>query len=125
MEEEITKLTRKEALLQGYTKCGFDQRDWQMCMDIEDMTEADFETSMLTKIVVFSKESTHPDVSEERLREIVADQVSDSWCDETGDDTTGVLDAIKSVDFSGIHKLLTEALSEYQCWFATDIELIP
>lgn len=119
------KLTVKEALAQGYTKCGFDQTDWQTVMEIEDMSAVDFETPILTKIVVFSKESTHPDVSEERLKEIVADNVNDSWEDETGDDTNKVYDTIMSVDFSSIHKLLNDALSSHQCWFATDIELIP
>jgi len=119
------KLTVKEALEQGYTKCGFDQTDWQTVMEISDMKSCDFETPMLSKLVVFSKESTCPDVSEQRLKEIIADQVSDNWSDETGDDTSSVFDKIMSVDFSEIHEKLTNALSEYQCWFATDIELIP
>ena len=119
------KLTIKEALAQGFTKCGYEQTDWQMCMDIEDMTEQDFEDADRTRILLFSKESTCPDVSEGTIRDIIADQVSDRWADETGDDTDTVLEKIKAVDFSGIHKLLTEALSTHQCWFATDIQLVP
>jgi hypothetical protein len=116
------KLTIKEALEQGYTKCGYDSTEWQSLMEIEEMNPVDFEQQ---KIVLADKQSNYSSVDQDDVRGSLADIISYRRSDETNDDTSNVYDTIMSLDFTSTVTQINEALKAHPYWFMTKIELIP
>lgn len=118
------KLTIKEALEQGYTKVGTDASGWQHLYDISDLSEVDFEDG--AKYFLADKETQYHMRNSKDLAEMIADRISDDYADETGcDDVNGILEQIKSIDFSSVCQKINHVMSEYPYWHLTKIELIP
>jgi len=117
------KLTIKEALEQGYIKCGYDEREWQSLMDIEDLSPDDFNNDK--KIILADKESQSTLVDSEYLKDLLADNISSMHQDEIGDDTDSVYDSIKAIEFESTAVIINNTLSVHRYWNLTEIELIP
>lgn len=117
-----TELTRKEALEEGFTKCGYADREWQSVMNISDLIDDDFSDNI---IILAHKESSCPSISKEDIIDLLAENISERHSDEFGDDTDGVYDIVRSIDFEPTAKMINEALSNYQYWMMTDITLVP
>ena len=117
-----TELTRKQAIEEGFSKAGYYGHDWQTAQDIEDFQDSEL---LERKICLFSKESNAPSITAEHIKGMIADEIEDRHSDETGDDTKQVWDKVTDLDFEPTAKMINEALSSYQCWTLTDIQLIP
>lgn len=113
------ELTIKQALEQGYKYCGYDN-GWQSLMEIEDI--AFYECDGL---FVYSKQSLSPSVSAEEVSDLISDLVCHDHYEDSGDDTNGVLNLVKSIDFDKTAGMINEKLSEYKWWRQTNIRLIP
>lgn len=127
-DDNIIKLTVKEALEQGYTKCGYANESWQSVLDISELTELDFNRIHRSHLVLFSKDEYHPSISAEQIKDLIADTVSDTHGQDTGDDTDNVYDTLQAIELSQFESLvnhINEKLSEHVYWKGTDIQLIP
>lgn len=116
-----TALTRKEALTEGFTKCGRPQQDWQSIQNIEDLNDEDF---VDTKWVLADKVENHPCISDDYLKDLLSDQIGERHADETGCDTDDVYDIVRAIDFKPFTKVINEALSSYSYSWMTEIELL-
>lgn len=126
MKTEQPKLTVKEALEQGYTKCGYELAEWQTLLEVSDFANpAEFEEHWNKKMVLFSKNEYHPSIDADTIKELLAEHIAINHADETGDDTDNVEDSIKELDFEPTAKLINEKLQSVSYWTATNIQLIP
>lgn len=122
----MEKLTVKEALEQGYTKCGYELAEWQTLQDVEDfLNPEEFEDWGNRKMVLFSKDSYSPSIDAETIKDLLAEHIACNHADETGDDTDNVEDSVRELDFESVAKMINEKLSTTSYWKATDIQLIP
>lgn len=120
------QLTVKEALEQGYTKCGYAGTEWQSALDITELDESDFvKEDWRGELVLMSKQSSHPTFSVDQIKELLAETISERHSDETGDDTDNVYDTIMALDFTATADMIEKALSGCPFWWVTDIRLVP
>jgi len=119
----MDKLTRKEAIEQGYTYYGQDKGEFQHLYSIENMNEVDFESG---PVYLAEKEPYYtPAISPEEVTETLADMVYCQVSDETGDDTDDAYDIVKGLDFTATTKLINEALKDKKYYKLTSIQLTP
>jgi V8-like Glu-specific endopeptidase len=119
------QLTVKEALEQGYTKFGFDGREWQSALDLQTDIDADTFSGQSGKPLLFHKEEYHPGIDAESIKDLLADHIACNHYDETGDDTDNVEDAVRELDFESVAEMINEKLLSTTYYKLTDIELIP
>lgn len=120
-EQQPLFLTVAEALAQGYTKCGDENRDFQICMEITDVTTTEHQWCNL---VLCEKEPIYRSVTDEIVRDIIIDQVyADDQFDDDTEDTSD--DLKKHVDWKRIADEINEALKKKPYWNFTSIRLIP
>lgn len=112
--------TIKEALEQGYTLCGKNKHGWQALTQINDMSEIDFEDE---EWFLAEKEGEAPTVSEEFIKDILADRIADDDAWDTGRDDEEVYNAVMALDFSSTSEMINKALEEYKSYKLTDIKL--
>lgn len=116
----LQELTKKQAIEAGYTYFGFANKEWQTCLQLDDLTDDQYDKDLR----LFDKESITPRITEKQIKETIADQMQSDWYDDSGDDTEDVFNAISSVDFSEIVKSINEAVSKIKCYRLTKIKLI-
>lgn len=124
MESENKKLTINEALEQGYSLCGWSEKEWQSLINIEDLSEDDFEYGSGVMVVASKQENVFT-IDSETLNEIVADYIYDNYTQECADDTDEIYDLVKEIDFTEIVNTINEKISIKKWWTLTNIELIP
>ena len=122
---DTTQLTVKEALEQGYTRCGYGNEEWQTALHIADLDSEDFNVVGRNRLMLMSKEHRAPSVTSSQISDLIADNVSEMHGNDTGDDTDSVYDLIKAMNFNEIVSDINATLSTYKYWDMTDIELIP
>ena len=124
VKKNIMKLTLKEALEQGYTKCGTDASGWQHLYELSDLSSADFEGN--TKYFLADKEAQYHLRNTNDLSEMIADRISDDYADETGcDDVNDILEEIKKIDFSSVCRRINNVMTRHPYWMLTKIQLVP
>lgn len=118
------KLTLKEALEQGYTKCGFDATGWQSLHEISDLSDSDFEGEI--KYFLACKEPQYHLRNTKDLAEMIADRISDDFADETGCDyIKDIFEELKAIDFSSVCQKINYVMTSHPYWTITKIQLIP
>ena len=121
--KKIKELTIKEAIKQGYTKYGFQNREWQLVNDLSDaLTE--IEEDEWEDIVLFQKKSLQPKISKERIAELLSDNIGDEDSDESGRDDDCVYETVKAIDFTDIAEKINKELEQHEYWTLTDIKLV-
>lgn len=122
----MEQLTVKEALEQGYTKCGEEMQEWQSLYEVADFTNPlEFEEHYNRKMVLFSKDSYHPSIDGDTIKDLLAEHIACNHADESGDDTDNVEDSVRELDFEPVAKMINDRLSSVDYWKATNIQLIP
>lgn len=120
------KLTVKEALQLGFTKCGEALQEWQTILEVTDFINPyEFVEHWNRKIVLFSKDSYSPGIDADTIKDLLAEHIACQHEDESGDDTSNVEDSVREIDFEPIAQIINDKLQSIQYWKATDIELIP
>jgi hypothetical protein len=126
MEAKIKTLTVKQAIEEGYTLCGFANKDWQSLIPLEDITDEYFKDSSYNgKLVLAEKQSHSYLVDAETFRDLLADTVGENYRQECADDTDEIEELIKEVDFTEIVNTINEKISVKKWWILTNIELNP
>lgn len=115
------KLTVKEALEQGYSKCTNVIDHWCHLTDITDLTDVDFENDTWW---LAEKESRCYQISDDCLSDLLSDHIGCNEHDETGRDDEEVYNAIGSLDYSETTKMINEKLQEFKYYRLSSIELI-
>lgn len=119
-EQEI--LTVSEALKLGYTTYGYENRDFQHTMKIQNLKPIDFEDG---KLLLFGIEPSFvPNIDAETISELIAYHVYSQNGDNTNDDTNDVYDSVKEIDFSSIVDVVNEKLQKHKYYNFTNIQLI-
>ena len=117
-----TQLTVKQAIAEGFEKCGFAGHEWQNLMDISEVTEDDFNHG---KIELAEKTPNHYAIDWTEFRDRALDGYFDS---DTGDDDAKdiemLLDEIKP-EFEALAAKVNEQFLKRPWWTLTSIELIP
>lgn len=115
-------LTVKEAIEQGYEHYLVDKGEYGHLRDI-----SDFEDETEDEVFLLAdKEYSHPKgLPNGELQEMLADNIWDNYCSDTGCDTNEVYDLIKAIDFSDVSERIDKALESVKYKRATKIRLIP
>jgi hypothetical protein len=116
------KLTKKEALEQGFTLCGDADSECQSLMEISDIADED----ITYRTYIAAKEPIFPEISEDELKEIVTDHIVDKWMGKVGDEM-GLSIYLEEFDFKPFSDALNKKIGETDCaWYPlTEIQLIP
>ena len=119
-------LTLKEAIEQGYTHCcyGHPSNGYQSLDDLSNITEQDVIES---EIYLAGKHTFKPaGLTNEELKELIAEHIWVNHEDRTGDDTDTIYDAIKEIDFQDVSDRIEEVLKNHNTFrYITEIKLIP
>lgn len=117
------KLTKSEALTQGYEMYGTDMGEFQRLSRIEHLNEDNFEDG---PIYAANKEPYYtPQVSKEFIATLLAEQIADLNHDQTGDDDDDVFDIVKVLNFTAAADMINEALKHKKYYKLTKIEIVP
>lgn len=114
-------LTPEEAMKQGYQFWGFGGERYQTLRDIEEIDKYDWESTQ--GMFLFEKYGYSPQISEEDLRELVAEHIECNHADETGDDTEKVYHIVKGLNFADMSMKINHALDKIQYYRLTDVKL--
>ncbi len=118
----MKKLTKAEALEQGYTLCGYSKHtDWQSLMSIKDLSDEELSGD---ELVLASKDFERPTATANWVKELIADSMESDWGGDTGDDTEEVFNAINELDFTTTAEMINKALLDIKSYKLTDIVLI-
>ncbi len=118
----MSTLTKEEALKEGYTLCGYPDRDYQHLLSISDTDESDFK---IGELCLAEKDGTSPSTDEKDIKEMIADMMESNWGDDTGDDTEEVYKTIMTLDFSQTANMINDALKDKINYKLTSIILKP
>lgn len=122
----MEKLTVKEALEQGFTKCGYEAQEWQSLWDVIDFSNSqEFDEHYNRKMVLFSKDAYHPSIDADTIKDLLAEHIACNHADESGDDTDNVEDSVRDLDFESTAKMINDRLQSVDYWKATNIQLVP
>lgn len=115
------QITIKEALEQGYTRCGYEGVDYQNLMDISTLINEDFH-----KTILVAKPEAH---SVSISSEGVIDYLCDIYSEESPDDDHFDIELCFKEKKELIEKFVSdmnEVYSQKQWWYLSNsIELIP
>jgi hypothetical protein len=114
------EMTKEEALKEGYTLCGYPEREYQTLIKIADADEEDFK---LGELCIAEKEGMKPTADAEGIREMIADMMESNWGNDTGDDTEEVYNTIMKLDFTATANLINDALKDKTSYTLTTIVL--
>lgn len=118
-------LTLKQAKEQGYTHyCfGHPSNGYQGLDTLEGLTQQDIDEGTL---YLADKETFPPSgISNEELKDMIADYIAVNHSDNTGDDTDIVFDAIKEIDFSDVVERIDKSLEKLNSYrWITEIRLV-
>lgn len=120
MEKEMTV---KEALAQGYDKYIYPADGWQRLNEVSDVEDIDWSKG---PVLIDPTPLTAPTMSAEDIADTLADQMEAMYYDETSsDDTSGIVDSVKEIDFSAIEAALKTAMEKHIYYKQSDIRLVP
>ena len=123
----MEKLTRQQAIEQGYTHFGYDGREWQHANSIEDITDEHFNNE-IGILLLFDKQKQYTAITAEDIKDMVSDKVEDLRSDETCDDTQVCYESVKSMPIQHFQELanaVNKAIEDNYYYNLTKIELIP
>lgn len=117
------KLTKSEALAEGYVYYGKESDSFQFVTRLEHLNDVDFEED--GPFLLVEKEPYYtPSINAEDIADLLADNMN-SWSgDNTGDDTDDVYDTVKALDFTQTAALINEALKDKRYYKLTKIEVV-
>ena len=120
------KLSLKDALAQGYEHYLYAGQKFQALQDLAFITDEDFDKG---DIELVNKEPYYPSsgLSEEIIRDMLAEQIWSNHHDESGDDTDCVPDAIREIPldmFSPIIKAIDDKLGALPYYKSSGIKLV-
>lgn len=125
METKQQTLTLKEALEQGYTYCcyGHPSNGYQSLYDLSTITQQDIEES---EIYLAGKHTFRPrGITNEELKELIAEDIWRNHEENTGDDTYTIYDAIKEIDFQDVADRIDKVLNKHNTFrYITEIKLV-
>ncbi|PRP68126.1 hypothetical protein [Nonlabens agnitus] len=116
----MEKLTIKQALKEGYTHCGSPSKEWQSLHKVEELTIADFDHQTFVLASKIPKTFTF---SNDQIKELLIDVISDNEAEESGRDDDNVYEALKELDCTDISNQVDAILKKHCYWTLTDIEL--
>jgi hypothetical protein len=119
--EDITKMTRHEAIESGYTFCGYPDQEFQTLIKIKDVIHSDYAKPLM----LAEKEGTHPKIDAKDLSEIIADHIYSEWGEVNSDSAEEVYNEIKQMDFTDMAEKINEKCKSHVLYILTDIRLIP
>lgn len=122
--ENNQKLTVKEALEQGYDKCGYDGTDFQHLMTISELNQEDFENNYRGKIVIASNEPNYVTIDKSEIMDFLTDR----YFDESPDDDLADITACFDEETEKIERFVNEIndiFRKKEWFYLTSIELIP
>lgn len=116
----MTSLTKEQALDEGYTLCGFADKDYQSLMNIVDMTSDEINNA---KLVIADKEPIRPSITAETIKEMIAETMESDWGNDTLDDTEEVYKRINKLDFTETANMVNKSVENVICYRLTKIQL--
>lgn len=122
--EANQKLTVKEALEQGYEKCGYDGRDFQRLMQISELSPEDFESNYGGKLVLSSNEPNYVTIDKSEIMDFLIDR----YFDESPDDDLADITACFDEQTEKIERFVSEMndiFRQKEWFYLTTIELVP
>ena len=122
----MSKLTVLEALEQGYTHCGWNDKDWQVLHKLEDMNQEDFNDEFESgELVLAAKDPKTTTITKEQIGETLAELMLDLHSQQCADDTDEVYDLVKELNFEQAAEMINKKLESKKYWDLTDIKLVP
>lgn len=115
------KLTVKEAIEQGYTLCGYDDKDYQSLRSIDSLTDEDFDAG---KIMVAEKEPMNIEVDADSISDYLADWVTSIYGENSGDDSQDLYDEIRELNFDAITAEINSKIANHPLFHLEEIELV-
>lgn len=117
------KLTVKEAIEQGYEYAGIDTGDYGRLLNIADLAD-EFESN---RIWIAEKDANYFTISGEDLKEIIADQIVNDYCDRSGNDDGDNVhkEIMDSIDVTAIRESINKVFEKHWWRMLTNIEIIP
>ncbi|MVZ67412.1 hypothetical protein GQF61_16275 [Sphingobacterium sp. DK4209] len=120
----MERLTIKEALEQGYTHFayGHPSNGFQSLHELSELTDDDIKDS---ELYLAGKHTFRPcGLTNEELKELIAEHIWVNHEDNTGDDTDTIYDAIKEIDFQDVSERIEKVLDQYNSFrYVTEIRL--
>jgi len=122
----MESITVKQAIEQGYVDYVYDNDGYQRLKNIaDDVKDGSIDFSRKDLSVV-NKVPSHPQAMDaDEIAELLAEQMQSWYSEETDNETDSVYNAIKSLDFSDVEKMIKEKLSMINYYRSTGIRLIP
>lgn len=123
----MTTITVKEALAQGYERCGYESLENQNLIRIDQLEQEDFEPYHGGQLVVAKKESNSASISTEE----VIEWLTDGYFDTDGNPDDDVHDMElrlkeKTEVINDFVNKMNEVFSEKKWWFLDEsLRLIP
>ena len=122
IENGMISISRQQALEDGFTLCGFDGVEYQTLMKIKEVAPENLCSGVIR---IADKEAMNPNITSETLAELIADSISSTWCEDTGDDTDEVYNQIMAMDFTEMAKNINDKLKLRAYYSLTNLRLIP
>lgn len=120
-EEKLMRYS--EAMDSGYEYFGYGGEQWQRLNPLEDLRAIDFADKR--NIFLFSKETYQPTISPEEVSDHLADQISDSYYVDSGNDSNDVYNEVKNIDFLDVSLRINEVLKKHSYRKLTNIRIVP
>ena len=118
-------LTLKEALNQGYTHFifGHPSDGYQTTHELFEITQKEIDQGNL---YLADKRCFAPSgITNEEIKNLIANEIAVNHYDNTGDDTDTVYDAVREIDFSGVEQRIDEALQKLKSFrWITETKLV-
>jgi len=120
----MKKLTVKEALEQGYTKCAFANTDPIILMSIEKLHPDDWKKADQYRGILLAEKESYPfTISAEKIKELVSDYLVNQ--DEVYDEDAELAELADEADYETIAADINQRMSKKRWWNMTDILLAP
>lgn len=124
----MEKITVKEALEQGYIRCGYDNTDFQHLMDISGLQPQDFESTYNGSLVVADNSPVTYSIDVSDIVDMITDKISEQEdINDENDMMIDYLDEYKDLekDLAPIVEKINAFIGQHKIYFLTDIKLIP
>ena len=120
----MEQLTVKEAIEQGYTKYGFESKEWQHLEDLhndifEEIDEDDFDD-----LVLVEKVGQAPIFSVKEMSEILSERIGENDNEQCARDSDEVYTTVAAIDYTDIVNKINKELEQHRYWMLTKIKLV-
>lgn len=108
-------MTVAQAIKEGYQHWMYSSDGFQPMRDLKELLGEDADFIWQREIELVDKDSYHPaGIDAGDLLEMIGDQLQEDHSGESGDDTDGVADAIKSIDRAIVQPLIDAITSKLE-----------